>query len=521
MPHLPREHSHFRRYSQAGRLLVLLAAAAALAPAESDVHRVTAVRFWSLGELTRVAIETDGDFQVLTDHLSNPERIFFDLTGTRPAIGKKLITVIPVGDKVIQQIRVAEPRSNVTRVVLDLTGPAQATTSRLDNPSRLIIEVRQSSGSSESAEIEPPKPPAAIDAPKTAERRSFNPPRTVAPESKQPEVALVEPPLVETPSASAAGLSAKLASASYRGISTPPPAAAQAKLASNSVQPQPEPVAKGSASDGSEISRRSLSTPTGGNALPAKHSSLGERSMVRVLGLKIGRIVLDPGHGGHDTGTVGPEGLREKDLVLDVAKRLGALIEERMGSEVIFTRTDDTFIPLERRTEIANDAKADLFLSIHANSSPVRSAAGVETYYLSFTTSKTALDLAARENAGSQETVYDLQDLLQKIALNDKIGESRDFATRVQSSLFSLSAKSNSHAKDRGVRKAPFVVLIGANMPSVLAEVGFISNAHDEGTMKRPEYRERIAEALYKGLSGYASTLSHFQVAQRDATSTR
>ena len=150
--------------------------------------------------------------------------------------------------------------------------------------------------------------------------------------------------------------------------------------------------------------------------------------MIRVLGLKVGRIVLDPGHGGHDTGTVGPEGLREKDLVLDVAKRLGALIEERMGSEVIYTRSDDTFIPLERRTEIANEAKADLFLSIHANSSPLRTAAGVETYYLNFTTSKAALDLAARENAGSQKSVYELQDLLEKIALKDKVEESREFA---------------------------------------------------------------------------------------------
>ena len=241
--------------------------------------------------------------------------------------------------------------------------------------------------------------------------------------------------------------------------------------------------------------------------------------MIRVLGLKVGRIVLDPGHGGHDTGTIGPEGLREKDLVLDVSKRLGALIEDRMGSEVIYTRSDDTFIPLERRTEIANEAKADLFLSIHANSSTLRSAAGVETYYLSFTTSQTALDLAARENAGSQETVYDLQDLLAKIALKDKVEESRDFATRVQTALFALSAKSNAHAKDRGIKKAPFVVLIGANMPSVLAEVGFISNAHDETTMKRQDYRERIAEALYKGVSGYASTLSHFQVAQHRASS--
>lgn len=237
--------------------------------------------------------------------------------------------------------------------------------------------------------------------------------------------------------------------------------------------------------------------------------------MIRVLGLKVGRIVIDPGHGGQDTGTIGPDGLREKDLVLDVAKRLGAMIEQRLGSEVIYTRSDDTFIPLERRTEIANEAKADLFLSIHANSSSLRTAAGVETYYLNFTTSKSALDVAARENSGSQQTVYELQDLLEKIALKDKVEESREFATRIQSSLYNLSAKTNSHAKDRGVRKAPFIVLIGASMPSVLAEIGFLSNPHDENIMRRPEYRDRLAEALYKGVASYAGTLSHFQVAQR------
>ena len=237
--------------------------------------------------------------------------------------------------------------------------------------------------------------------------------------------------------------------------------------------------------------------------------------MIRVLGLKVGRIVIDPGHGGHDVGTTGPEGLREKDLVLDVSKRLGALIEERLASEVVFTRNDDTFIPLERRTEIANQAKADLFLSIHANSSPLRTAAGVETYYLNFTTSKAALEVAARENAGSQKTIFELQDLLQQIALKNKVEESREFATRIQSSLYSVSAKNNSRSKDRGIKKAPFVVLIGATMPSVLAEVGFLSNSRDESTMRRPEYRQRLAEALYKGLSAYANTLSHFQVAQR------
>jgi N-acetylmuramoyl-L-alanine amidase len=236
--------------------------------------------------------------------------------------------------------------------------------------------------------------------------------------------------------------------------------------------------------------------------------------MTRVLGLKIGRIVLDAGHGGHDTGTAGPGGLLEKDVVLEITKRLGELIETRLGAEVIYTRSDDTFIPLERRTEIANESKADLFLSIHANSSPAGSSSGVETYYLNFSTSKEAMEVAARENASSQKTVYELKDLLQRIALQDKVEESRQFAARVQQAVYSASRKSNSRTRDRGVRKAPFVVLIGAQMPSVLAEIGFISNPRDEALFRKSDFRRRIAEGLYEGISRYASTLSQFQVAK-------
>jgi len=457
---------------------------------------VTAVRFWSLGNVTRIAVETDGDFSVKSDHLDNPERLFFDLAGTKPTLSNKSMTVIPVSDHFVKQIRVAEPQRNTTRVVLDLASSVKATTSRLDNPDRLIIELH-GAGGSETAE-----PPA----PKPAEHRQFVPPPRVpfpGTQSKHPQEAWLEAPPVlraqrQQPPAAAAALAYRVPPV----VSPPPTTTALAKPSAPPVTAPP-------------VASTTVVPAPVENALPAKRNTSGDRSMIRVLGLKVGRIVLDAGHGGHDTGTIGAEGLREKDLVLDVAKRLGALIEDRMGSEVVYTRSDDTFIPLERRTEIANEAKADLFLSIHANSSPLRTAAGVETYYLNFTTSKTALEVAARENAGSQKTIYELQDLLEKIALKDKVEESREFATRIQTALYSLSARTNTHAKDRGVKKAPFVVLIGASMPSVLAEIGFISNAHDESTMRREEYRDRIAEALYKGLSSYASTLSHFQVAQR------
>ena len=247
----------------------------------------------------------------------------------------------------------------------------------------------------------------------------------------------------------------------------------------------------------------------------ARPTAAGDRSLTRALGLKIGKIVIDPGHGGHDTGTIGPDGLLEKDVVLDVAKRLGRLLEARLGAEVIYTRRDDTFIPLETRTAIANRERADLFISIHANSSRDSDARGVETYYLNFTSSPEALEVAARENAVSEKSIHELQDLVKKIALKDKIDESREFAGDVQESLYGGLALNNAGIRNRGIKKAPFIVLIGANMPSILAEISFVSNPTDERKLETAEHRQRIAESLYRGVSKYASGLSGVKVASK------
>ena len=519
MLHLPR-NKHGRSAHATFLLALCTALGLVLTQASSadraEPHHVTAVRFWSLGSVTRIAIETDGDFQVKSDRLDNPDRLFFDITGTKPTLGRKGMTTIPVSDHLVRQIRVAEPQPNVTRVVLDLEKPVDPTTSRLDNPTRLIIELRAAGSTPEISKPPVKAPPTLLEpvpVPKPAERRPFTPPpaQPAAIPVVPPQEASLDPPPELRLRNSPVSIPALLA-LNFR----PGPAPARAvpvTVLGKPGSPSISPVI------GNVTSTSAVSSPPPApveTALPAKRNSSGDRSMIRVLGLKVGRIVLDPGHGGHDTGSVGPEGLREKDLVLDVAQRLGRLIEERMGSEVIFTRSDDTFVPLEGRTEIANEAKADLFLSIHANSSPLRNAAGVETYYLNFTTSRSALDLASRENSGSRMTVFELQGLIEKIALKDKVEESREFASRVQTALYTLSAKTtDARSKDRGVKRAPFVVLIGASMPSVLAEIGFVSNAHDENVMRREEYRQRTAEALYKGISSYANTLSHFQVAQR------
>jgi N-acetylmuramoyl-L-alanine amidase len=247
----------------------------------------------------------------------------------------------------------------------------------------------------------------------------------------------------------------------------------------------------------------------------ARPTSAGDRSLIRALGLKIGKIVIDPGHGGHDTGTIGPEGLMEKDLVVDVGRRLGKLLETRLGAEVVYTRKDDTFIPLETRTAIANREQADLFVSIHANSSHDPSARGVETYYLNFTSSADALEVAARENAVSEKSIHELGDLVKKIALKEKIEESHEFASDVQQALHNGLSTKSSGMRDRGVKKAPFIVLIGANMPSILAEISFVSNPGDERKLQTSEYRQKIAESLYHGIAKYVSGLSGVKMASR------
>jgi N-acetylmuramoyl-L-alanine amidase len=250
------------------------------------------------------------------------------------------------------------------------------------------------------------------------------------------------------------------------------------------------------------------------SAKAARRTTAGNSSLIRTLGLKLGRVVIDPGHGGHDQGTESARGLLEKDLVLDVAKRVGKLIEDRLGAEVIYTRSDDTFIPLEARTALANDNKADLFLSIHANSSPAVHIAGVETYFRSFTTARDALDVAARENATSQKSIAELEDVIHTMMLGEKVEESKEFAARVQASLFAFSARNFPGIRDRGVKKAPFVVLAGAKAPSVLVEIGFLSNAKEESLLHKGDYRQKLAEALFRGVSRYAEGLSHFAVAK-------
>jgi N-acetylmuramoyl-L-alanine amidase/type II secretory pathway predicted ATPase ExeA len=234
----------------------------------------------------------------------------------------------------------------------------------------------------------------------------------------------------------------------------------------------------------------------------------GQLSLARELGLKINRIAIDPGHGGYDTGTTGPHGLLEKDLCLDVGLRLGELIRENLpGTEVVYTRKDDRHVSLEERTTIANDANADLFISIHANSSDSRETRGVETFYLSLATSRESRALASRENALAGSSLHNLPDMIQKIARNEKLAESKQFAVDVQQALAKQLQLVSRQEANRGVKQAPFVVLTGANMPAVLSEISFVSNATDESLLLEGSQRQRIAEGLYRGVASYLNSV--------------
>jgi N-acetylmuramoyl-L-alanine amidase len=277
------------------------------------------------------------------------------------------------------------------------------------------------------------------------------------------------------------------------------PAVAAAGPAARSAEPLPpaEPTDLAEA----PVVETELPVPEG----PALNRS-GSFSLSRQLGLRVSRVVIDPGHGGHDPGAK-TKGLTEADLVLDVALRLEKLLAKKDGVEVILTRRVDTFVPLEERTAIANREGADLFLSIHANASTNTAARGVETYFLNLTANPEAERVAARENAASSRSMSQLPDIVKAIALNNKIEESRDFASMIQNSLASQLQKSDSNVRNLGVKQAPFMVLLGATMPSVLAEISFITNRQEAAMLKTDRYRQRIAEALYAGVLRYQQSL--------------
>src|SRR5688500_14698470 len=403
----------------------------------------------------RVTIQLDREVQYLEQKLSGPARVFFDLRNvqTVPDLKDKVLTYT---SDVINKIRVGRHPDSVVRVVLDLEDVASYSVFALYNPFRIVVDAGRAAARAATVEL-PPLPARSLGifsaSPEAPRLLSYAAP-PLAPAARA--VRMVEP-----------------RAAAARSAETPPP-------------------------------------PSRAGAAPVTPSTnaAGGFSIARQLGLSVSRIVIDPGHGGHDPGVLG-KGLDEATLVLDVALRLERLLQKEPGVEVALTRRTDVYVPLEERTEIANRQNADMFLSIHANASRNEDARGIETFYLSFASSPDAEAVAARENSASTREMHQLPDLIKAITLNNKLDESRDLANMVQDALVSNLRKSNKEIRSRGVKKAPFVVLIGAAMPSVLAEISFVSNRQELTLLKTPAYRQKIAESLFAAVSKYRKSLKN------------
>lgn len=423
--------------------------APAAVPAAGPVA-IRDIKRTALPDGVRVSIEMDGESTYHAERLAGPDRVFFDLKGAM-AVPALQDATLRYGEDLVREIRLGRHPQNTTRVVMDMTGIESYSVFTLYDPFRLVIDFKAAAG------LAPPATPAA-------------------------PVTVTAPPPAAGNSSVALGPAAD---------SAPAPPTAAASAAGTKLDPLP--------------ARRPVPPPLNPAALPSVNAD-GKFSLARQLGLGISRIVIDAGHGGTDPGSMA-NGLREAELALDVAQRLRKLLEKQTNIEIVMTRDTDVFIPLDERTVIANREGADLFLSIHANTARNLQASGVETYFLNFASNPEAQAVAARENASSGRSMHNLPDIVRAIALNNKIDESREFAAAVQKSMVQRLKTRNKQLKDRGVKQAPFVVLIGAEMPSVLAEISFLTNKQESKLLKTAAYRQQIAEALFDGVLRYQQSV--------------
>ncbi|HZM60539.1 MAG TPA: N-acetylmuramoyl-L-alanine amidase, partial [Vicinamibacterales bacterium] len=466
-------------------------------PRTSGVTALHAIRRDVLPEALRITLELAREVPFYSQRIEGPPRVFIDLQNTRP-VEPLSGAAIPFPDDMVKQIRVGRQADARTRVVLDLRGAGRYSIYTLYEPYRIVVDFERPaasdavaargndrSASAARAPVAPPRaadptsPPASGNA-RTVERRGL---------TGDVEVASTVDRKVTSPAAND--------TAPVHAV-TKPTQQSDVVVAQTTVR-RTVPVKDVSTSAVSEPAAAPQAEPVdpletavvpGNDAAPARPAPLppsanrnGNFSLSRQLGLGIAKVVIDAGHGGHDPGAQA-RGLTEADLVLDVALRLEKLMLKEGGFEVVLTRRTDSYVSLEERTAIANKAGADLFLSIHSNASASASARGIETYFLNFAPNTEAEAVAARENAGEARTMRSLPEIVRAIAMNNKRAESRDFASMVQNSMYTEMRKSNKELRNLGVKQAPFMVLVGATMPAVLAEISFITNRQDATLLK-------------------------------------
>ena len=418
----------------------------AAAERPSSKAAILDVKRTALPDGVRLTIELDRETAYHSERLEGPKRVFFDLKGAA-ASGELLDATLRFDEDLVREVRFGR-HPDATRVVMDMEGAESYSVFTLYEPFRLVVDFKR----------------AAAGAP-----TPLPPPAKPAPATPDPEAVPAPPPAIVTP-------------------------------------PKPTPAQEVDNPAAQEAAVVTAPNPAVAPPAPPATNADGKFSLARQLGLGVSRIVIDAGHGGHDPGAKA-NGLTESQLTLDVALRLQKLIEAQPGFEVVMTRSTDVFIPLEERTRIANRETADLFLSIHANASRNTKARGVETYFLNFATNPEAEAVAARENAGSGQSMRKLPDIVRAIALNNKIDESRDFAAMVQRAMVNRLSARNKALRNIGVKQAPFVVLIGASMPSVLAEMSFVTNKQDASLLRTTAYRQQIAQALFDAVMQYQRSL--------------
>ena len=479
-----------------------------------------------LPDAVRITIELDNEVPFHEERIQDPARVFVDLPGTRaaPALIDQTLRFETDAD-IVRQVRVGRHPNNTTRVVLDAAGVTSYSVYPLYSPYRLVIDcVRVPAAVAAAAmtdrvlgRVAPSAVPPARHSTAGATADAVTtptPPRATA--MLLPARTMTNPWLRKLPGANP--MAAAAIGLARQGAEAPIASAEKSERpAAVAAAPTPVVLPRGTIEVAAAPSGRPSADGTtappgrqhveGGTAPPARNAT-GGLSMARQLGLGVSRIVIDPGHGGHDPGAKG-KGVSEAELVLDVALRLETLLQKVPGVEVILTRRTDDFIALPERTAIANREGADLFLSIHANASTSGQAHGIETYFLNFANNQSAAAVAARENAASTQAMGGLPDFVKAIALNNKLDESRDFALHVQRAMVERQRTANKLLKDLGVKQAPFVVLIGANMPSVLAEMGFVTNPAEAKLLKANAYRQKIAESLFNAIRKYQTSLKN------------
>ena len=430
------------------------------ASGENNLSYVLPVKYWSSDHYTRVVIMASGPVnykEVLLEPTANaPRRLYIDFKESY--IEPQYRAPVPIKDGLLERIRTGQFSPDTVRVVLDIESIGSYKIFSLPDPFRVVIDVRGKGH-------------------KTAEEEST--------------AAITETPKIEKNPQK----SKKIYDSS--GISE-----ISDSLEIIVLKQHKKKSINGTISSTDKRAITQIGTDPKNNRV----------SLAQQLGLGVRKIVIDPGHGGKDPGAMAFN-IKEKDIVLRIAKKLGPVLEKELGCEVIFTRETDVFVPLEERTAIANTENADLFVSLHVNAHPSAKVHGLETYYLNLTTNAEAMRVAAMENATSTHQMSDLQEILSDIMKNSKIEESSRLAQQVHNSILNEAAdKGYSNIRNLGVKQAPFYVLIGAQMPAILLEVAFITNKDDVKNLNDPTFIRLLTQEIADGIRSYVSaTTAQFQ----------